>query len=201
MDGVHGSKTGIVVDVPIIAIMSCVIGIKFALFLLCRAFGGDSESVGALGDDHRNDVVTNGVGIAAILVASRVPSVWWLDSVGAILLSLYIIVTWYLTGRENVSVLSGRAADDEFMLELANVAATHHQAMTLDIVRAYFFGYKFLVELEVVLPATMTVRDAHDIALQLQQSVEAMQKVSRCFVHVDYQKRDHDEHQSPLRSI
>jgi divalent metal cation (Fe/Co/Zn/Cd) transporter len=50
------------------------------------------------------------------------------------------------------------------------------------------------VELEVVLPKDMTVQEAHDIALALQQKVEGEEKVERCFVHVDWRSRDYNEH-------
>ncbi|KAE9358753.1 hypothetical protein PF008_g2571 [Phytophthora fragariae] len=66
--------------------------------------------------------------------------------------------------------------------------------MALDIVRAYHFGSKYLVELEVVVPAEMSVKAAHDIALQMQFKVENLDEVERAFVHVDYQARDYDEH-------
>lgn len=45
-----------------------------------------------------------------------------------------------------------------------------------------------------VLPWDMNVKDAHDIALALQQKVEEQSFVERCFVHVDYQVRGYNEH-------
>lgn len=69
--------------------------------------------------------------------------------------------------------------------------------MKSDIVRAYHFGNNFLVELEVLLPETMCVRDAHDISLALQDKVEALDCVERAFVHVDYAPRAYDEHKDP----
>lgn len=52
----------------------------------------------------------------------------------------------------------------------------------------------YLVEVEVVLPPTMTVRESHDIALALQHEIEAMDDVERAFVHVDWQSRSEPEH-------
>lgn len=40
----------------------------------------------------------------------------------------------------------------------------------------------------------MNVKEAHDIALSLQQKVEEESFVERCFVHVDYLSRDYNEH-------
>ncbi|TMW65061.1 hypothetical protein Poli38472_009228 [Pythium oligandrum] len=92
--------------------------------------------------------------------------------------------------------LVGVSASEEFIDEVKELCNTHNAKLSLDIVRAYYFGSgsKYLVELEVVVPADMTVKDAHDIALQLQFKVENLEDVERVFVHVDYKARDYDEH-------
>ena len=74
----------------------------------------------------------------------------------------------------------------------------HHLSMSVDVVRAYHFGKRFLVEIEVVLPKDMCVEDAHDIALELQKKVEKLHKVERAFVHVDYMTREENEHKQNL---
>jgi len=66
--------------------------------------------------------------------------------------------------------------------------------LRLDILRAYHFGSKYLVELEVVAPENMTVKDSHNISIQLQFKIEQLERVERAFVHVDYKSRDYDEH-------
>lgn len=60
--------------------------------------------------------------------------------------------------------------------------------------RAYHFGPKYLVELEIVMPAEMTLAESHDIGIALQHKVEGLEAVERCFVHTDYQLRDVDDH-------
>jgi len=40
------------------------------------------------------------------------------------------------------------------------------------------------VEMEIVLPGDMTVRESHDIALALQHKIEGLEEVERAFVHV-----------------
>ena len=57
------------------------------------------------------------------------------------------------------------------------------------------------VEMEIVLPGSMTVIDSHDIALALQHKIEAMIDVERAFVHVDHQERDGLEHKVLTYSI
>lgn len=88
-------------------------------------------------------------------------------------------------------------ADQEFIDEVMDLVDVHHPLMKSDIVRAYHFGNNYLVELEVILPEKMCVKEAHDISLALQNKVEALDAVERAFVHVDYASRDYDEHKDP----
>lgn len=61
-------------------------------------------------------------------------------------------------------------------------------------------GPRFNVEMEVVLPPNMTVRESHDIALALQHKIEKLEDVERAFVHVDHELRDGLEHK-PEREL
>ena len=40
----------------------------------------------------------------------------------------------------------------------------------------------------------MSVQHSHDIGLDLQHKIEALEEVERAFVHIDYQNRDTPEH-------
>lgn len=53
-----------------------------------------SDSVMALAEDHRNDILSNATAIACGIGASFSRKVWWIDPAGAILISLYIIWSW-----------------------------------------------------------------------------------------------------------
>jgi len=48
----------------------------------------------ALAQDHWNDCLSNGVAAVALLFAVREPSLWFLDPIGAILISLCECVLW-----------------------------------------------------------------------------------------------------------
>mmetsp|Transcript_19868 Transcript_19868/g.28719 ORF Transcript_19868/g.28719 Transcript_19868/m.28719 type:complete len:101 (+) Transcript_19868:299-601(+) len=64
----------------------------------------------------------------------------------------------------------------------------------VDVIRAYHFGPKFLVEVEVVLPKDTLLYESHDLGMELQYEIEAREEVERCFVHIDYEQRPYDEH-------
>lgn len=148
----------------------------------------------ALAQDHFNDVLSNAVAAVALLVALKKPQLWFLDPVGAILISLYIIYSWYQTGREQIEHLTGKSAPNDLIDELQELAQNFDERMEVDVVRAYHFGPKFLVEIEVVMPKTTLLFESHDVGMELQYEIESREEVERCFVHIDYQQRPYDEH-------
>lgn len=52
------------------------------------------------------------------------------------------------------------------------------------------------VEMEIVLPGSMTVAESHDIALDLQDKIESLPDVERAFIHVDHLRRERLEHRT-----
>jgi len=192
----HGERPqGVAFDAPTLLLLGATIVAKLALWIYCQFYAKYSPTLYTLAVDHRNDVLSNSVALVAAIVAWRWESLWSCDPIGAVLMSLFIVWNWIEIGREQIEHIVGRAADPEFVETVRDISSTFHPALQPDIIRAYHFGARYLVELEVVLPAEMTVREAHDISLALQQSIEQLPRVERCFVHVDWRGREgEDEH-------
>ena len=149
----------------------------------------------ALAQDHYNDCLSNGVAAIALLCTYYSDNqLWFVDPLGAIVISLYIIYSWYMTGKEQIEHLTGRSAPAEFIQELIDTANDFDERITVDTVRAYHFGPKFLVEIEIVMNATTLLFESHDLGMDLQYEIEGREEVERCFVHIDYQTRPYDEH-------
>lgn len=51
---------------------------------------------------RRNDIMSNGVAILCGIGASQSRRLWWIDPVGGILVSLYIIYSWLLICKGQV---------------------------------------------------------------------------------------------------
>ncbi|ETO28226.1 cation efflux protein/ zinc transporter [Reticulomyxa filosa] len=173
----------------------CVI-LKLGLWLYCRRFQ-HSPIACALAEDHINDVCSNGVAIIAVSVASNIHSMAWLDAVGGIAISLYIIVRWFQIGTIEVEKLIGKCADDSNVEEIRVLCENHSHDVIVDIIRVYHIGRNVLVEVEVVMNKHKTLEYVHDVSLELQKKIESFPYVERAFVHVDYMKRDYDEHKIP----
>eukprot|EP00743_Colponemidia_sp_Colp-15_P008285 GILK01008993.1.p1 GENE.GILK01008993.1~~GILK01008993.1.p1 ORF type:complete len:407 (+),score=74.12 GILK01008993.1:47-1222(+) len=170
---------------------------KLCLFLYCFALRKMNNGVAALAQDHFNDVVAFSFALTAVAITAKWSELWYADPLGGIFMSLYILYSWIQMGLEQVRMLTGMSADQDFIETIVSLASSHHPALQLDIIRAYHFGFNYLVELEVVMPADMPLQQTHDISLELQKSIETLDRVERCFVHVDYERRGYDEHKIP----
>lgn len=170
--------------------------VKFFLYLYCRQFTSSSDSMQALAEDHLNDVISNSGAIVAGIAAEWYQIYWWIDGVSAVVISVWIIYRWWCLTQEQMEKLVGKTAPPAFIAKCNHLATRHHQLMRVDTTRAYHMGARFAVEMEVVLPATMTLRESHDIAVELQHKIEALEECERAFVHVDYQFRDQPEHKT-----
>ena len=121
------------------------------------ALSSSNPGVAAVALDHFNDVLSNLVAVIAAVLAA-----WYgldaADPAGAIAISLYIAYSWLETSIEQVQHLVGRTADPEFLEELRTAASTYSERMQCDIVRAYHFGPRYLVELEMVMESSTAPR-------------------------------------------
>ncbi|KAL9655581.1 hypothetical protein ABK040_002246 [Willaertia magna] len=167
--------------------------VKASLYLLCRK-AMFSDSVQAYAFDHRNDVLSNILLIASLFISQWL---WWFDAYGSTVLSIYIIQGWVEESSEHVSNLVGRAADAEFVQKLTFIAMNHSEEIEkIETVAAWYSGSNIVVEMHIVLPHDMALKQAHDIGETLQLKIESLPDIERCYVHLDYdtEHSKYDEH-------
>lgn len=169
---------------PAILILASTVLIKFLCWLWCRLI--KNSSVQALAQDAMTDVVFNTFSIIFPLIGYYF-SIWWLDALGGLLLSLYVIFNWSRTTTTHIQHLTGAAAsaaDRNILLYLTmRFAKTIQKIQGL---QAYHAGDKLNVEVDIVLDESMTLRDSHDLGESLQYVLESVPNVDRAFVHLDY---------------
>ena len=112
---------------------------------------------------------------------------WWLDPFGATVLSLYIIYGWIAESLEHITKLVGLTADSEFIKKLTFIAVNHSENINqVETVLAWYSGMNIIVEIHIVLPPDMPLKQAHDIGEDLQMKIESFSEVERCIVHLDF---------------
>jgi divalent metal cation (Fe/Co/Zn/Cd) transporter len=96
-------------SLPSVIAVSIAFATKFGLFLYCWAIRNKYSQVRILWEDHRNDLSINGFGVLTSVGGSKL--VWWLDPMGAMILSFMIIFLWSRTAYSEFQLLIGVTAD------------------------------------------------------------------------------------------
>ncbi|CDW56185.1 cation efflux family protein [Trichuris trichiura] len=181
------------VKLPTISIMVITVLLKLTLWITCCCY--NDPNIKVLAQDHCNDCVSNTCAIACAYLGDH----YWnyLDPIGAILISFYLLGSWVSTGIEQISIISGKAASPVIVSRIIKVCLDHSPLLQhVETVLAYHFGHKYLVEVHIVLDENTSLKKAHDISEPLQQKIERLPFVERAFVHVDYEccHRPESEH-------
>ena len=114
MEIIHGSESATksfhVPSVIAVAVAFCT---KLCLFIYCWALRNDYSQIRILWEDHRNDLFINGFGLFTSIGGSKLK--WWLDPMGAIILSCLISILWLRTASSEFQLLIGVTADTEML--------------------------------------------------------------------------------------
>ncbi|KAK4082160.1 uncharacterized protein Triagg1_1972 [Trichoderma aggressivum f. europaeum] len=166
---------------------------KFALFLYCWSLKDKYSQVNILWQDHRNDLLVNGFGILTSVGGAKLE--WWIDPMGAILLSIFTSSIWLYTAFNEFLLLVGVVAPLDMQQLITYVCLTHSEAVEgIDTVRVYHSGPRLIAEVDIVMDPTRTLQDTHDVAEELQFKLESLPDVERAYVHIDYETTHKPEH-------
>jgi cation diffusion facilitator family transporter len=155
-----------------ILIMAATVVIKGLCWLWCRLI--KNSSVQALAQDAMTDVVFNIFSILFPLIGYYA-SIWWLDPLGGILLSLWVIFNWAQTSSTHIRNLTGAAATADERNTLLYLTMRFAKTIKkIQGLQAYHSGDKLMVEVDVVLDEHTNLRDSHDLGESLQYVLESV---------------------------
>jgi divalent metal cation (Fe/Co/Zn/Cd) transporter len=85
--------------------------------------------------------------------------------------------------------LTGCTAKSSDLQRLTHVVYNYRPDVVtkIDSVQAIHLGTNFLVEIDIGLPDSMPLANAHDIGAELQRQLETIDDVERAFVHLDFE--------------
>ena len=179
---------------PSIIILALTVIIKLGCWFWCRLI--KNSSVQALAQDAMTDVVFNIFSIIFPIVGYYA-QLWFLDALGGLLLSLFVIFNWSRTSSTHIKHLTGAAAEPEDRNVLLYLTMRFAKCInSIQGCQAYHAGDKLNVEVDVVLDEGTTLRDSHDLGESLQYVLESVPSVDRAFVHLDYKRWNLPSHMS-----
>jgi divalent metal cation (Fe/Co/Zn/Cd) transporter len=174
-----------------IGIMASTVVVKGLCWLYCRLIR--NSSVQALAQDAMTDVVFNTFSIIFPLGTSLPPpspsplhpltitkvgfalGLSFLDPLGGVILSLYVIINWSHTANEHICNLAGQAATaDQRNILLYLTMRFAKTIKHIQGLQAYHVGDKLNVEVDIVLDERTSLRDSHDLGESLQYVLESV---------------------------
>ena len=172
-------------DLPLvgIAFMLATIGIKTVMWLLYRT--SKSSGVRAVAQDAENDVVFNVVSLIFPVIGAKLGAPA-LDPIGGIVLSIYIIYEWLHTLFETVSKLSGSVASSEEVSKCLYLVTRFNSVRSVSAFELFHAGDDFIAEADVVLPQSISLKEAHDLGEIITYCTESVEGVERAYIHLDY---------------
>ncbi|KAI1383354.1 uncharacterized protein F4822DRAFT_420334 [Hypoxylon trugodes] len=172
------------VGIPALSIMLGTVLIKGLCWLWCRLV--KNSSVQALAEDAMTDVIFN-TGSILFPIVGFYAKIWWLDALGGLVLSLVVIFNWSRTSMQHIKNLSGFSATaDQRNILLYLTMRFAKGIKQIQGLQAYHAGDKLNVEVDIILDASTTLRDSHDLSESLGYVLESVPIVDRAFVHADY---------------
>lgn len=181
-------------ELPITAIGALVATVVVKGIIWFGCIRVKTTQVQALAQDCKTDVVFNTFSLLFPLIGHRA-NIWWLDPLGAAVLSLFIIYDWTSTLFENVIRLSGSAVDDRLLQKITFLAWRFAPIVkSYKCITAYHAGDGVWVEIDIMLDPKTSLDHAHDIAETLQYCCEGLTEVDRAFVTMDYTEQGPSGH-------
>ena len=190
-DGNENGKKGL--HIPSVIAVGVALITKIALFCYCWALRNVYSQIRILWEDHRNDIVINSFGLLTSLGGSTLS--WWIDPMGAIILSCLISFLWLSTAYKEFQLLIGVTADTSMLQWITYISMTHSpDIVAIDTVRAYHSGPRIIVEVDIVMQSWETLKNTHNVAEDLQMKLESLPDVERAYVHIDFETSHAPEH-------
>jgi cation diffusion facilitator family transporter len=172
-----------------LVVLAVVVLVKEGLFRYVFSVGQQVESTAVKTDawHHRSDAITSAlafVGISIALVGG--PGYESADDYAALGASVIIAFNAYHLLREALEELSDAAPPDTVTVGIREAALSVNGVVGLDVCMVRKMGFDYFVDLHVVVDGSLTVREGHWIAHQVQDAIrERHLRVAQVLVHVE----------------
>lgn len=143
----------------------------------------NSPALKAASNDSINDVLVSFIAILGVL--GTILKIKILDSVAALIISIYIFYSGYKIAKENIDYLMGKTAPIEDIKEIMKTAKKVKGVLNAHDLKAHYVGNLLHLELHIVVNEKLSTRESHRIGKEVQYKIERLPYVDRAFIHID----------------
>lgn len=160
--------------------------VKEGMFWFTKIHAKKIDSGALMADawHHRSDALSS-VG-AIIGVAGARLGFPVMDPAASLVICLFIMKAAYEIFKDAVDKMVDKACDEETEGGIRKCALSQRGVLGIDLLRTRMFGNKIYVDLEICTDGGRTLRESHDIAERVHDSIEReFPKVKHIMVHVN----------------
>jgi cation diffusion facilitator family transporter len=133
--------------------------------------------------DSRNDVLVSGIALAGVIGPWIGFSL--LDSIAAVVISLYIFYSAYKIGKENIDFLMGKTLPQEEINIIKKNAMKIKGVKGINDLRAHYVGNYAHIEIHIEVDKDLSTQASHHIGKEVQYIIERLDFVDKAFIHID----------------
>ena len=162
LQGQHGGRPGwIAFAAAVVSIVT-----KERLYRWAVAVGRTIKSPAVIANawHHRSDALSSVPAALAVAGAAVAPRLSFLDPVGAVLVSLFILHAAWRIGWPGLKQLADTGASEKHRRQIRTIALATGGVLEVHAVRTRYIGPGMQVDLHVQVDPDMTVREGHAIA-------------------------------------
>jgi cation diffusion facilitator family transporter len=135
---------------------------------------------------HRSDAISSIPVVIAITVSYAFPQLYFLDSIGAILVSIFILQAAFKIAWPGISEVIDRGASKEVEEKLRRMATNVPEVQSVHELRTRYSGGSLYVDLHIVLSPKITLQKAHDISNRVRDTFLASDlDILEVLIHLD----------------
>ena len=165
-------------------IFSMLVKAGMYVYLTARSRETHSSSLEAAAIDSRNDALASTVvliGIAAAYLGLPL-----FDDLSAIVIAFVIGWSGYKIAKKNFDYMVGASPGPKKIAEIKKAAKSVKGVLEVETVRAHYVGDRIHAEIEILVSCKNKPVKTHAISEEVQKKVEAVELVSRAFIHINY---------------
>jgi len=120
---------------------------------------------------HRSDAISSLPVAIAIIISAIFPNLAFVDYIGAILVSIFIIYPAFKMIKDSVSNLLDESVDKETFEEISKIASNVPNVIDAHDIRTRKIGEAIFVDMHILVDKNITVKEGHDIAKAVKKTL------------------------------
>lgn len=168
-------------------VFACIVTIITKLCLFLYTFKASKKYNSILLEanmkDHRNDCIITTFTLTSIILSLL--GIYWFDSIVGIGISLWICYTGITIFIESYNILMDISVDNKTKSLILDIAHTYKEVKNVKDILSTPVGDKYLVFITIVVDGNMSTFKSHELADNLEQTVNGLEKIYKTVVHVE----------------